>query len=287
MVEFLKVTNAASWVGTTYYPKSATDGFVEGTIISCSRGCTNGRYTLSPYSPNDPEFIFMNPSYTVTTSDQFMFQVSEGCCLHTVEDNQGSGCATIYFLYNVNCEQENDIKHINWDKLQNENNNSAQIPYSSFSMSLNQNTLEMGFDIDLEYVGSSYDENTNQYNLGTTYVIGFDSFGTAGNKISEPGNCENRISESFATGTFDQWWNYSEYPYTTSHLGSNIYLSYPPPSEDWTLSIDAYSCSPINYNGIFSWNDLTQCQDYNGNDLIDVIDDGTSITLSGTLYVNL
>ncbi len=76
-------------------------------------------------------------------------------------------------------------------------------------MSLQESTLELTFDIDLEYVGLSSDGNFDlEYNLGTTYVVGFDSFGTSGNKINEPGNCDNRIVSSFSTGTFDQWWNY-------------------------------------------------------------------------------
>eukprot|EP01084_Bolivina_argentea_P290404 498824_1 len=190
---------------------------------------------------------------------------------------------------NKNCEDVSEIKHINWHELQNNVDNSAQLPYSSFSVNLDKNKLEMTFDIDLEYVGLSADGNFDSvYTLGTTYVIGFDSFGTTGNKINEPGNCENRIPASFSTGTFDQWWNYSEYPYLSNNdLGSDTYLAYPPPSNYWSLSIGENVCTPINYLGVFSWNDLTQCKDYNGNDLINVVDNDISITLSGTLYANL
>eukprot|EP01084_Bolivina_argentea_P256071 431003_1 len=197
-----------------------------------------------------------------------------------------TGRMTEELLPSSTCEEDGEIKHINWNELQNAVDNSAEIPYSSFNIYLD-NTLTMTFDVDLEYIGYSSDGNFDvEYNLGTTYVVGFDSFGTSGHLINEPGNCQNRVFNSFLSGTFDQWWDYSEYPYLND-LSSNTYLSYPPPSEYWTLSIDQFTCSPINYLGIFSWNDLTQCQDYNGNDLIDVIDDGTSITLSGTLYVNL
>lgn len=62
-------------------------------------------------------------------------------------------------------------------------------------------------------------------------------------------------------------------------------MSYPPPSDKWTLT--ATSCSPIVYSGSFSWDDLTQCTDFDGKQLMTPTDDGSSITLSGTLYVNV
>eukprot|EP01084_Bolivina_argentea_P082730 149798_1 len=94
----------------------------------------------------------------------------------------------------INCEGTGEIKHINWNELQNSVNNLNQIPYSNFSIYFNEITLELTFNIDLEYIGLSSDGNFDlEYNLGTTYVIGFDSFATSENKINEPGNCENRI----------------------------------------------------------------------------------------------
>ena len=49
----------------------------------------------------------------------------------------------------------------------------------------------------------------------------------------------------------------------------------------------ADTCSPIHYHGIFSWNDLTNCEDANSRKLIYVNDDGTGIKIGGTVYVNL
>ena len=70
-------------------------------------------------------------------------------------------------------------------------------------------TLEIAFDINLEYLGLSYDENSNQYDLGTSYVIDFQSFGTDDNYINQPGNCQNRLSTSFDGITnFDQYWSF-------------------------------------------------------------------------------
>eukprot|EP01084_Bolivina_argentea_P290405 498826_1 len=218
--------------------------------------------------------------------------------IYQYQSNNDMQCNS-YFIVNTiitlicdipdtNCETAQKIKHINWHSLQNAVDNSNEIPSSLFTMSLNPNKLELTFDINLEYIGLSSDGNYDKnYNLGTTYVVGFNSFGTTGNKINEPGNCENRILASFQSGNFNQWWKYSEYPYLWNQLGNNTYLSYPPPSNHWILSIGDDTCTSINYLGVFSWNDLTQCKDYNGNDLINVVDNDISITLSGTLYANL
>eukprot|EP01084_Bolivina_argentea_P156017 271868_1 len=55
----------------------------------------------------------------------------------------------------TNCEDEAIVKHINWDKLQNDVDNSAEIPYSDFSINLDVSTIVLTFDIDLEYIGNS------------------------------------------------------------------------------------------------------------------------------------
>ena len=80
---------------------------------------------------------------------------------------------------------------------------------------------------------------------------------------------------------------FSDYPYLHGQLGSDSYLSYPPPSEYWTLSIDDNQCTPINYKGVFQWNDLIQCQDYNNQNLMDIQENEDTVTLVGTLYVSI
>eukprot|EP01084_Bolivina_argentea_P213441 362502_1 len=187
-----------------------------------------------------------------------------------------------------NCNDEGEIKNIDWDELQNNNDNSAQIPYHDFTINTNQNTLELTIDINLEYVGFSSDGNFDKnYNLGTTYVIDWQSFSVNGDNIDKPGTCQNRLKSSFNDVTdFSRFWGFSEYPYLPDQLSSNSYLSYPP-SQYWTLSIDNDVCTPINYNAVFSWKALSECTDFEGNQLIHVVDGDTSISLSGTLYVNL
>eukprot|EP01084_Bolivina_argentea_P256072 431005_1 len=283
---FLKVTDATNYVGTQYYPRYPVTKEVTSTLVvsDCSaKGSLYYYYVDAGIYAT--EFTLTYPSYYVTTSDQFMLQHYNGHCNHF--PTSGTVCASVYFIYDdMPCT---NVKQINWHSLQNAVDNTADIPYSNFTISVDSNTLQTTFNIDLEYVGNSKDGNfDNNFNLGTTYVVDFQSFKTNGNSIDKPGNCQNRMVSSFTgINNFNDYWNYSEYPHSDGELGSNQYLSYPPPSQYWTLTMDAYTCTPINYHGIFSWNDLTQCQDYNGNDLIDVIDDGTSITLSGTLYVNL
>ena len=110
-----------------------------------------------------------------------------------------------------NCKDSEEVKNINWNLLTNPNgdDNSAEIPYNNFNISFDEDTLKMTFDIDLEYLGTSYDANSNQYGLGTTYVIDFQSFGTNGDYINKPGNCQNRLSQSFdGINDFDQFWRF-------------------------------------------------------------------------------
>ena len=58
-VELLKVTNAAIWYGTVYYPVSGTQGYTPASNIQCARGCRNNHYTLSPYTNGSPKSYFL------------------------------------------------------------------------------------------------------------------------------------------------------------------------------------------------------------------------------------
>ena len=164
-------------------------------------------------------------------------------------------------------------------------NNGQDIPYSDLNITFNYNALQITFDIDLEYIGHSFDPITSNYDLGTTYVIDFYSFRSFGDMIDKPGNCQNRQSVSFADVDFGEFWKFSDSPYLSGQIGTIQTLSYPPPTSNWILSAD--SCGTVNYLSTFRWVELIQCEDHEGNKLISVDDDGTAITLAGTLYVNV
>eukprot|EP01084_Bolivina_argentea_P139705 245755_1 len=240
--------------------------------------------------------VSMNDPYCGTYSSldiELQFPNNNNEALVTLSEPVQITCAPTLQPTNAptytNCEADGEIKHINWNELLNSVDNSGEIPYLSFNMNFNSNKFEMTFDIDLEYIGSSSDGAFDlEYNLGTTYVIDFQSFGISGNFIDKPGNCQNRIQSSFDLVDFEQYWSYSEYPYLND-LGSNMYLAYPPPSNYWQLSIDNDSCTPIRYQATFNWNELSSCTNYNGDNLIDIINDDINglITLNGVIYVNL
>eukprot|EP01083_Nonionella_stella_P278799 948167_1 len=100
MVEIMKVTDASNHAGYTLYPTHNTTGYVsQSTISSCSRGCTQNTYFLTGQDINDDIITWDGPSYLVTTNDQFMLQVGQGCCGYTTYDNVGHVCASMYFLY--------------------------------------------------------------------------------------------------------------------------------------------------------------------------------------------
>ena len=108
-----------------------------------------------------------------------------------------------------NCMDSDEIYSLDWNELQNSNVSEDIVPDSNFSISLNQSTLELVFDIDLEYLGSSFDTFSDHDNLGTTYVIDFQSFGTYGAYIDEPGNCQNRMALSFdPSAEFSNYWTF-------------------------------------------------------------------------------
>ena len=183
------------------------------------------------------------------------------------------------------CDAQGQVRYLNWDIMVNDPGIGE--PDYNFSIDFDYSTLSVIFDIDLEYIGGEgVSRLSSKDALGATYVIDFYSFGSNGYLLNEPGNCQNRREQEFIGITdFDDMWSYSNTADQPGAIGTNQYLAYPPPSDYWTLSSD--SCSPVRYRGTFSWNDLVSCQDYYGNDLITVLDDGIAITLSGTLYVNI
>ena len=108
-----------------------------------------------------------------------------------------------------NCEDYGEIKNINWNNLQNNGNNSSEIPYNYLNMSLNEDTLQLAFDLHLEYLGLSTDPVSSQNDLGTAYIVDFKGFETNGDFIDKPGNCQNRLNSSFnGTTNFNDFWTF-------------------------------------------------------------------------------
>lgn len=84
------------------YPTSSTDGLTELGSWSCSNGCT-ARYSVfsGVYDAASPSLVWVDEAnpITVTTSDTFSLQYSEGCCGSSTGDNDGTACAKVHFLY--------------------------------------------------------------------------------------------------------------------------------------------------------------------------------------------
>ena len=168
-----------------------------------------------------------------------------------------------------------NITGIDWFELVNAdvNNHSEEAPFASISTHFDSQSLSLEFEITLEYVGFStdgefnFDNDDSEFHLGTAYVIDFHPFDAMTDRISEPGSCQNRVPESFASnGNFSEYWRYSRQPYLDNQLGTEQYLAYPPPSKFWTVESIADVCfeNLIRYRGAFSWMDLFKCTDFDG-----------------------
>merc|ERR1719361_1657199 len=138
----------------------------------------------------------------------------------------------------------------------------------------------------LEYVGLSADGNfDDEYNLGTTYWVDFQSF-SASNAINAPGSCGNRNADDYSGLDFANYWGYTVNPADLASAETADRLAYPP--SDWTFAVDdASSCNVVNYERKFSWTELTSCTDSGDNVLVEVTETADAITLSGTLFIEL
>merc|ERR1719361_2149705 len=138
----------------------------------------------------------------------------------------------------------------------------------------------------LEYVGLSADGNfDDEYNLGTTYWVDFQSF-SASNAINAPGSCGNRNADDYSGLDFANYWGYTVNPADLASAETADRMAYPP--SDWTFAVDAASsCNVVNYERKFSWTQLTSCTDSGDNVLVEVSETADAITLSGTLFIEL
>jgi len=100
-INFLR--NNADGTETTLYPTSTTDDVSNLNSYTCSNGhgCNVFRHQMSGYDPSSSSLVFMDDSnpISVTKSDTFSLQYSEGCCGSSTSDNSGTACAKVYFYY--------------------------------------------------------------------------------------------------------------------------------------------------------------------------------------------
>jgi len=178
---------------------------------------------------------------------------------------------------------ESDIYAVNWHELLNGNVTGNDLLHSS-SVEFAASTLSLTFSVGLEYVGLSADGNfDDEYKLGTSYWIDFQSFGESIDVINEAGSCGNRRSDDYDGLTFSEYWGYTVNPQDLEGASTEQRMAYPP--SDWTL--DASDCNIVGFERTFSWTQLTACEDYDGDSLVAVTQTASSILLSGTFFVEL
>ena len=141
---------------------------------------------------------------------------------------------------------DNDILHLNWQSLHQQGSSlTSNWPYFDYDISFDQFTLEVIIDVNLTYLGYSTDKDGNE--LGTTYVLDFESKEAHIVPLNEPGTCSNRRASDFINASFSQWFEYSTNDPPVPFGGSTTYLAYPPGGRDWF--IESTSCDTVRYRG--------------------------------------
>ena len=151
-------------------------------------------------------------------------------------------------------------------------------------MAFDASTLSLTVGASVEYVGLSADGNfDDDFNLGTTYWIDFQSFSSSDGGIDSAGTCANRLSTDYDGLEFADFWNYTVNPMDLESVSTAKRMAYPP--SDWTLN--ATSCNVVEYERTFSWSELTSCTDAGGEQLMTVSVTADAVLLEGTFYVEL
>merc|ERR1719474_2010540 len=165
----------------------------------------------------------------------------------------------------------------------NEDEQSPSLLHSE-TITFEASALSLNFKTSLEYVGKSADGNfDDNFNLGTTYWIDFQSFSSVDGDVSSAGSCTNRRSADYSGLSFADSWEYPVDPAKLDSVSTAERMAYPP--SDWTLSAD--DCTTIQYERTLNWAALTECQDAAGKKLISVEDTANALKLSGTFFVEL
>merc|ERR1719189_253217 len=172
---------------------------------------------------------------------------------------------------------------VDWHEMMNSNEQDTSL-LTNFAADFEASTLSLSFSASLEYIGKSADGNfDDDFNLGTTYWIDFQSFSSVDGGVNAAGNCGNRRSADYSGLDFAEMWEYPANPADLESVSTADRMAYPP--SDWTLN--AVNCTTIKYDRSLSWTDLSSCQDAAGNDLIEIVEDDDTVRLKGTFFVEL
>merc|ERR1719384_426941 len=180
------------------------------------------------------------------------------------------------------CDVANMV-NVDWHDMLNENVPSPTLLHSE-AITFEASTLSLYFKTSLEYIGKSADGNfDDNFNLGTTYWIDFQSFSSVDGGVDSAGSCGNRRSADYSSLDFANFWEYPVNPADLDSVTNAERMAYPP--SDWTLN--AVNCTSIQYERTLNWAALTSCKDAGGNNLISVEDTNEALKLSGTFFVEL
>jgi len=184
----------------------------------------------------------------------------------------------------ANCLEAN-MSSVNWHNLLNVDGSGDSLLHSS-SVEFAANSLSLTLSVELEYVGLSADGDfDDEYNLGTSYWIDFQSFGESVDSIDDAGTCGNRQSDDYEGLDFSEYWGYTTDPEALEVSSTAERMAYPP--SGWTLS--SADCNTVRYERTFSWTELTACDaSEDGDDpLVTVTETPSAILLRGTFFVEL
>jgi len=184
----------------------------------------------------------------------------------------------------ASCPEANRTS-VNWDELLNVDDTGYDLLHSS-SVEFAASSLSLTLSVELEFVGLSADGNyDDEYNLGTSYWIDFQSFGESVDSIDDAGTCGNRQSDDYEGLDFSEYWGYTTDPEALEVSSTAERMAYPP--SGWTLS--SADCNTVRYERTFSWTELTACDaSEDGDDpLVTVTETPSAILLRGTFFVEL
>merc|ERR1719238_1453099 len=155
---------------------------------------------------------------------------------------------------------------VNWHNLLNEDEEESALLHE-YIVDFDASTMSLTVSASVEYVGLSADGNfDDDFNLGTTYWIDFQSFSGSDGGVDSAGSCANRQSTDYDELQFADYWSFTVNPMDLESVSTAERMAYPP--SDWTLN--ASSCNMVEYERTFSWSELTSYTDAGGSALITV-----------------